>query len=406
MEPVAGFPLSGFRVIELSTYVAAPSCARMLGDWGASVIKVEPLTGDIYRKLGVSQGIPTEQGYSPSFDNENANKRYLSLNLKTPEGMAVLHRLIAKSDVLITNYRVEALKKMGLDYETLSEKYPGLVFASIMGYGAKGPDRDRPGFDFTAFYARSGFMADLSHKDAPLLNPVSGFGDHLAGLGLAGGIAAALLKRERTGLGDKVEVGLYQTGIYAFGCSLLSTYYGREYPKVRGLGANPLVTSYRCADGEWIFVSATDFAGQWGKICREVLGHPELAEDPRFWPQKNMIANCAEAVRLLDEIFATKTTKEWQALLIKADVAHEIVQHWKDVLQDEQAWANDYLREVAYDNGKKAVFPNTPINFASQPEKPFQLSRGVGADTEGILKELGYSQPEIDALAAAEKIRR
>lgn len=398
-------PLKGIRVLELSTYVAGPSCARILADWGADVIKVEPLNGDIYRKLGYSQGLPAEPGFLPSFDNENANKRYLALDLKNPEGMETLHRAIASADALITNYRPQALIKMGLDYKSLSEKYPGLVFASCLGYGDKGPDKDLPGFDFTAFYARSGFMADLSAKGAPLINPVSGFGDHLAGLALAGGIAAALVKRTNTGVGDKVEAGLYQAGIYAFSNVLLGVQFGRKFPKDRTIGPSPLVASYRCADGEFIFLSATDYVSQWAKVCNEVLGHPELAEDPRFWPQKEMMKHCPEVFAIMDEIFATQPTDYWLDKLVKADIAHSRVAHWKDIITDEQAWANNYIRKHEYENGKSVVFSNSPVSFASIPEAPFRTSRAVGADTTEILESLGYSVEEIEKLRTSGAIR-
>lgn len=398
-------PLTGYRVIELSTFVAAPSCARLMGDWGADVIKVEPLSGDVYRYVGAAQGIPMEQGYCPSFDNENANKRFLSLNLKDPDGAAVLEKLLAKADVLITNYRPEAQKKLGLDYETLQQKFPRLVYASILGYGSHGPEKDRPGYDFTSFYARGGLIADLSHKDSPPLNPVSGFGDHLAGLNLAAGILAALLQRNVTGRGDKVEVGLYQTAIYSVGIPLLSVYFGREYPTHRTECATPIVGSYKCQDGEWIYVSATVFEQQWGPFCRDVLEHPEMAEDPLFWPRENVEKNSVLAVTRLDEIFATRPAKEWAERLKKADIAHEILFHWKDILTDEQAWANDYLRKAAYPNGKEAVFANTPITLASLPEKPFTLSGAVGQDTAQIMKELGYTPEQIQTMAEGKKVK-
>ena len=398
-------PLTGYRVVELSTFVAAPSCARLLGDWGADVIKVEPLGGDVYRYVGAAQGIPMEPGYCPSFDNENANKRFLALNLKAPEGAAALQKLLEKTDVLITNYRPEAQKKLGLDYEALRERFPRLVYASILGYGSQGPEKDRPGYDFTSFYARGGLIADLSHKDSPPLNPVSGFGDHLAGLNLAAGILAALLQRNATGRGDKVEVGLYQTAVYSVGIPLLSAYFGREYPTKRTGRATPLVGSYPCQDGEWIFVSGTVYEQQWGPFCREVLGMPELAEDPLFWPRANAEKNSEAVTARMDEIFAARPAKEWAERLKKADIAHEILFHWKDILTDEQAWANDYLRKAAYPNGKAAVFANTPITLGSLPEKPFALSGPVGRDTAQILEELGYTPAEIQTMAEGKKVK-
>ena len=211
-------PLENVRVVELATYLAAPTCARVMADWGADVIKVEPLQGDVYRSNGPAQGCPTTEVANPTFDNHNAGKKYVSLNLRSEAGMEVLHELLKNADVFITNNRNDALAAMHLTYEELKDKYPTLIYAQILGYGDKGPDCNKPGFDYTAFFSRAGILADLAPAGGPPCSVVPGLGDHSASLSLVSGICAALFSRVKTGKGQKVDCSLLQVG-----CFLLQT---------------------------------------------------------------------------------------------------------------------------------------------------------------------------------------
>ena len=176
-------PLEGIRVLDLSNFLAASTAGRIMAEWGADVIKIEPPQGDTYRNNGPYMGIPIyERGVvgNPSYDNENGNKRWVALNLKSEKGKEALFKLLDTADVVRTNHRPGALKKLGISYEDLKERYPGLVYGMILGYGPKGPAKDKPGFDYTAFYARSGLMADAAPRGQDLLNTVAGLGDHFA----------------------------------------------------------------------------------------------------------------------------------------------------------------------------------------------------------------------------------
>lgn len=398
-------PLEGVKVVELATYLAAPSCARVLADWGADVIKVEPVEGDVYRRLYANQRMPLYEDGNPCYDNENANKKFIALNLKSPEGMEAFLKLVGQADVFITNNRPNALKKLKISYEDLSVIFPSLIFADILGYGEKGPDKDKPGFDYTTFYARSGLMADLVPRGQDVMNVVPGLGDHLVGLALVSGICAALYRKSITGQGDKIDAGLFQTGIYALSCGLMSAYFGRQYPMSRYEPNTPTSNSYKCKDGEWIFLAATDYPTQWPKICSQVFDRPDLINNEKFSTLNAALQNLEEVVKTVESIFATKDSHEWVELLVKADIAHEKVQHFTEVLKDPQAWANNYLREHTYPGGQKVVFANTPVNFKSIEDVPFIPSREIGADTSEILENLGYSKEQIEKMKTNGQIK-
>lgn len=395
-------PLEGIRVVELATYFAAPSCARLLADWGADVIKVEPPKGDPYRSAYKGQRTPQfEEGGCPSFDCENSNKKFIALDTRTEAGREALLKLIAKADVFITNNRLKALKKMKLTYEDLAPQFPGLIYGDILGYGPKGPDKDKPGYDYTVFYAKSGLMADLSPKGQDVMNTIAGFGDHICGVTLASGICAALCRKFRTGLGDHVSVSLYQAAIHAVSNGLLGAYYGREFPRMHNDANSPLLASHKCKDGEWIYLSMPEFNKMFPIICEKIFERPDLAANPRYNTIAEANKRMPELVDIVGEIFATQDSSYWLERMTANDIAHEKVGHFKDVLTDEQAWANDYLIKYTYPSGDECVFPASPVDFASYPERPFAYAGSIGCDTRQVLQKIGYSDEQINAMIAA-----
>ncbi|WP_251448776.1 CaiB/BaiF CoA transferase family protein [Vermiculatibacterium agrestimuris] len=396
-------PLEGIKVLDLSNFLAASTAGRIMAEWGADVIKIEPLSGDTYRNNGPYMNIPIYdrgQTGNPSYDNENGNKRWVALNLKSEKGMAVFRKLLATADVLITNYRPGALKKLGISYDDLKEEFPRLVFGSILGYGKKGPASGKPGFDYTAFYARSGLMADAAPRGGDLVNTVAGLGDHFAATALVAGINAALVRRSTTGKGDLVEASLFQAGCFALSSGFLSAYSGKPWPRTRFEPNNSTSNTYKCKDGEWFYLAATAYDKQWADVATKVLGRPDLATDPRFVTRKAVEEQGAmeEQVRIMDEIFATKTYAEWAKIMTEADIAFEKAQHFTELVEDPQALENEYIFYHAYPNGKKAPFAHAPAAIASCPWPEFQPAKLTGADTEAILKEMGYSDAEIKAL--------
>lgn len=393
-------PLEGVRVIDMTTMLAAPMCSRLLAEWGADVVKVESLSGDVWRTMYGTATCPCTEEANPCFDAENLNKRYVALDLRAPEGMAVLHRMLGQADVFVSNYRLGALESMGLAYEQLKERYPGLVHASVLGYGSEGPESNRPGYDYTAFYARSGFMADLAPAGGPPVMTIAGLGDHIVATALAGGIAAALHKKAKTGLGDKVDVSLLQVGVFILSTGLLNAFYGKEYPRDRYDPSQATSNTYRCSDNEWFYLAVSDYR-KFPELCR-VIGMPELAEDPRFSTREAFFRpeNKRALTEIFDGVFAARPLAYWHQLLDAHDLPHEPACHMKDVPYDPQVVANHYASIHEYADGTKTVFANGPVHFGSvdHAHLPRGTSGPIGRDTEEVLREFGLTKDELEAL--------
>ena len=388
-------PLEGYKVVDLTTYVAAPVCGRLLSDLGAEVVKVEPPKGDAWRQSGVGF-LPTRftQEENPIFDIYNTGKRLACLNLKTEEGMEAMQKLLSEADVFITNNRPAALKRLGLDFETLHEKYPRLVYGIVLGYGEKGPDADKQAFDTTAFWTRSGFLRDTSimHDMYQPVNPPSSVGDSYTGTNLAMQILAALMHRDKTGMGQCVRASLYHVGVFAMGTMSLMSQGpgGRKFPETRGDG-RPAAGAFECSDGEWVFISATM------PQILEIIGKPELNDDPRF----GLAARKQYGDLVYDTLregFLTVTSDEVMAYFADKDTPTVRMAHFADVCEDEQAWANDYLERVEYANGHSNIFPTSPIEMDTVTVPKTQPTKRLGQDTVSVLKDLGYSDEQIEAM--------
>lgn len=384
-------PLAGVKIIDFSTYAAGPAAARILADQGAEVIKIEATTGDPYRFTGALMAIPVKDGYCPGFDIENANKQLVCIDVRTDQGQEIFHKLLAQADVLITNYRTDALTKLKARYEDLKDLYPRLVYGYVSGYGELGPLASDPGYDSVAYFARSGFMLDTVTSDSyPLIN-VGACGDHPTAVALAQGVASALVKQVRTGKGEKVSVSLYHAAIWAVGSLMVSTQFGANYPKqYSNPPLTPLVHPYKCADGEWVFPMLLDFK-YFGSLC-ETLGVPELATDPNFNTPLAARKNQDQLMTILIERIKTKAAEEWSQTWKKLDIPHEVLRHMKDIYSDEQALVNDYVRKVEYANGKQVYLPTSPIQFPEIATPEYNVTDRVGVDTLAVLRNLGYSE--------------
>lgn len=396
-------PLSGIKVLELATFVAAPSCCRLLADLGAEVIKVEHPKGDGWRPMAMgllpNRFTPEE---NPVFDIYNSGKEHIAINLKSEKGMEAFHKLLAQADVFVTNSRPAALHRLGLAYEDIKEKYPSLIYAIILGYGEKGPDAAMPAFDTTAFWSRSGFLRDMAvNMDGYMpVNAPSAVGDTAVGYLLLAEICAALYKRKETGKGDYLRSGLFHNAIFTMGTMQIITQrpFGREYPMTRARYGSPN-GAFQCADGEWIFMAPGAGSAGLDTVC-DMVGHPDLLSDPRF----NTVAGRKEHYQEWYEIFrdaiAKKSCAEWIKLGKERDVAITRMGTFADLAEDEQAWANDYLEHVEFPNGNVDVMPRSPIEMDSVGMLTTKLAHGIGADTQKILKELGYAEEEIAAMQA------
>lgn len=396
-------PLDGVRVVELATFIAAPSCARYLADLGAEVIKVEAPSGDPLRYTAINEGRPTGDLENTSFDVDNANKSCICLNTKTPEGREALEKLIARADVFITNVRHKSLVKSGLDYETLKVKYPKLVMGYVTGYGEEGPDKDLPGFDFTAFFARGGIIGTLFDKDSMPMLTIPGFGDHPVGMYLANGILAALYRARETGRGDKVTVSLLHSAIWAVAIMLQSAQYGAEasrYPMSRRDTANPFNMIHKTKDDRWIQFASPAYNAMYDRFVT-ALGRPDLVGDERYFPQANLQNHLHEFYDIIVEQTAAKTLEEWCAIFKEADIPYAVAQTWDELLDDAQAWASHCFYKMSYPTGAARTLVRPPVLFQDTPLPEYKRGPYLGEQTVEILAELGYTGEQIKAMMEA-----
>lgn len=393
-------PLEGIKVVELATFIAAPCTARFLADLGADVIKVEAPMGDPLRYTAANEGRPLDQKENTSYDLENAGKRCIALNIKSPEGREVLEKLIADADVFITNNRQPSLIKNKLDYDTLHAKYPSLVYGFVSGYGEKGPDKDLPGFDFTAFYARGGILGPLRDKTSTPMLTVQGFGDHQVSMNLAAGILAALFKAKMTGEGDQVVVSLFHSAVWDVSLMLQSSQYGADsckFPMERWENGNPLTMCYRTGDDQWLQIAMPQYDRHY-PVFMNAVGHPEMIDDPKFFPQKNLYPNRKEFSEWITALFLTKDCAEWCSIFDAADIPYAVAQNWDTLLEDKQAWAADIFYEMEYSNGNKRTLVRPPVMFKENGLPEYNRGPYLAEHTEEILGQYGYTDEEISKM--------
>ncbi len=400
-------PLEGIKVVELAAVVAAPTAGRLLADFGAEVIKVEAPSGDVLRKVGDMHCLPTEDGNNPLFDNFNTGKKLTALNLKDPKGLDVLFRLLEDADVFISNTRMKSLEKMGLDYASLHERFPKLIYAHFSGFGLQGPDKDRPGYDTTAFWLRTGAAADAVLPGDFPARPSYAMGDIATGSYFLNGILAAIIGRSRTGIGTLVETSLLNSGIWMTSPYVINTQpaYGHRLPEGRYEPWNPFSDYYRCSDGEYICPISKLYPKD-RPMLAEVFGMPELVEDPDLATISSMKKAGKEpaVVAHLEQSIASRTSAEWVEICKQYDIPYELARHIKDIVDDEQAWANGYFIRAEYPDSS-TVMPQPPIKFSEYSRRSFRIQGPVGQDTDEILHNAGYSEEEIAELKSSKAVR-
>ncbi|MDR0489909.1 MAG: CoA transferase [Oscillospiraceae bacterium] len=396
-------PLEGIRVIEMSTFIAVPACARFFAEFGADVIKIEPKGGDVVRFNGVSEGRLGDPYENTTFDLENAHKRSLVVNLKAPEGREILFRLLEDTDIFLTNWRPQALDKLGLNYEDLKDRFPKLVYASFTGYGETGPDMNLPGYDFTAFWARGGMLGTLYQKDSEPVNLIPGIGDHISGMFLAAGIMTALYNAQKTGKGDKVSTSLLHCSVFVQGIAIQAAQYkglGQTYPLSRKTAENPFNNTYKSKDGRFIQLSMPPFDMFYPKFM-PLIGREDLVGNERYTMDsitKNKLHG--EFVQIISDAFELKTAEEWSKILIEGDVPFSICQVWEEVLDDKQAWASGVFEEVEYPSGKRAMV-RPPVCIEGAEAKKYTRGPMLAEHSEEILRQLGYSDKQLAELHAS-----
>ena len=390
-------PMDGVRVVELGLWVAGPACGGILADWGADVIKIETHTGDPFRSL---EWLYPDMG-NPPFDLDNRGKRSVALDLSIPSGLEVMHQLLGEADVFVTNFRPGGLERLGLDYEAVSARYPALIYASVTGLSLRGEERDRQAYDVGAFWSRAGVAKALTPEGAQLPYQRGGMGDHMTGLSAAGGVAAALFHREKTGEGQLVEASLIRLGSYMLGWDHNVTAvtgadteaWGRDGPP------NPLINCYRCGDGEWFWMLGLEGERHWPDVLR-ALDRPEWATDPRFVGIEDRLKNSKELVALMDEVMATRTRAEWGEIFDSGNVWWAPVQTTLDMRNDAQARAAGCWVQVPTPDGDSVEMVATPVDFSKTSWEVRDAVPELGQHTELVLMELGVDWDQIEALKA------
>ena len=386
----------GIRVVELAQWVFVPVAGALLADWGADVVRIDRLDGDPYRGLA-TQGIGSDSGgINLSVALANRGKRSVALDLRSDDGQSVLHQLLANADVFLTSFRPDALDRLGLDADALRTRYPTLVYARGNGYGVRGPDAGMAGYDASAYWARGGIAHVLTPADRDYpISPRGAMGDRNGGMALAFGIAGALLKRSRTGVGSVVDVSLLATAMWTASSDLLSALQGGEPRAVGGRGpiVNPLIGTFITADGRHIQLVFLESDRYWGPLC-DLIERPDLRDDPRFIDHHARDANRLACVAALDEVFAGRTYEEWKQLLRQLDAPWSPVQSIEELLTDPQVLANDYLGEVVIEGGPTYRLPTVPVQFDERPPA-LRPAPEHGEHTEAILLDLGYEWEDI-----------
>ena len=377
----------------------------MLADLGADVIKIENLTGDTWRNYLATSKTEWTPAENPLWEMYNMNKRTVSLNLREAEGKEVLLKLLAEADVFITNNHPRALKAMGIDYDSIKEKFPSLVYALVTAYGQEGPDRNDPGFDAVAFWGRTGMLIDLAEPNGNPVTTSSSIGDCITGMALFGGICSALYSRSRTEKGDFVEVSLYGTAIWSCATMMALTedVYGNSYPKTRTDGC-PYSSSYRSKDGVWFIITILDYNRFFKPLC-EVMGAPELAQDPRYKDAAGAMAHRKELFAEFDRIFGSFDFAEVEKRLKSVDLVFNRMRHFSEMSKDPQAFANDFVREFSFDSGRSFVTALPPIHSRNSGASESKRAGHLGEHTATVLKELGYSDEKIEDMAKDRVIR-
>jgi crotonobetainyl-CoA:carnitine CoA-transferase CaiB-like acyl-CoA transferase len=402
-------PLEGIKVIDLGVFQAGTTAGAILGDLGADVIKVEPrITGDPGRGAEIfTRSTSRIRSGTAQFEIWNRNKRSMTLDLSKEKGRDVFYRLVKTADIALNNWRVGVAERLKVDYETVLQYNPKIIYGHISGWGAKGRDSTEPALDF-AVLARSGMTYQAGKPDDPPVIFVSGYADTTAGIILAQGILAALVWRERKQMGQKVEVSIL--GSMVAGLERLPVnaraQSGEEMPRRdRADMGNPLWNYYRCSDGKWIALAMLTADVYWSSFC-QALGLRELEKDPRFMNTdvRSQSENSKELIRILDKIFGTKPLQEWLNLLSKHKLIYGAVQTVSDLLSDPQVLENQYIMDYDHPFYGPIKTVGFPWSFShTEPSLRLPAPR-LGQHTEEVLLEISYTWDEITELKDQEVI--
>ncbi|MFT4719401.1 MAG: crotonobetainyl-CoA:carnitine CoA-transferase CaiB-like acyl-CoA transferase [Candidatus Azotimanducaceae bacterium] len=399
-------PLDGITIIEIDNWMAAPSAAAILSDMGATVIKIEPLTGDPMRGNFRPAKVDGLRDYDFQFDVDNRGKRSVCVDLTNPAAIDILHKLCGQAQIFMCNLLTQRQEKFRLDPETLLAINPSLVHATLTGYGTTGPDAERPGYDVTAFFGRSGLydsMREGPHGDVPMARPAQG--DHTTGLALVGAILGALRLAERTGTGQVVETSLYETAVWTQASDYATT--AVDHAPVRQRSREnmllPTANRYPCGDDKWVVFNMPQASG-WAKLCK-ALNKEEWLEDERFLDARSRYHAMPVLVPEIDKALASKTRDEWGVIFDAAGIIWGPVLGLHEVATDPQAAAINLFPSINDEEIGDYRTVSIPMRFKTADVRPRGRSPKIGEHTRSVLSEFGFDAAVIDGLLADDVIR-
>ena len=369
--------MKGIRILEVAEHTFVPAASAILSDWGADVVKIEHVTrGDAMRGLATT-GVMNlgDGGVHVLLEHSNRGKRSLGLDLSTSEGLEILYGLAAVSDVFLTNKLPHVRTSLSIDIDDIRTHNPNIIYVRGSGYGSNGPDADKGGYDVLGYWCRSGLAVGATplEVDSISAQPSPAYGDSIGAMTIAGGIAAALLHRERTGEASVVDVSLLATGMWAMGAGIaLSLQLGtpwKQPPIKRDTIRNPLTNAYRTSDDRWLFISCLQGFQYWPEACR-VIGRPDLIDDPRFSDHKALAANAFAATEIIQNEIGARPMEEWKARFADFKGQWSPVQDSVEVAKDPQVEANRYLVQATTKGGQEFSLVSTPVQFDEEPSIP------------------------------------
>lgn len=391
---------SGLRVIDAASFLAGPCAATILSDYGADVIKIEPPSGDRHRSIAA--GHPSEF----SWQLTDRNRRGLALDITHPDGYAVLLRLLEQADVFVVNFSAGQLARYKLEWPTLQRLNPRLIFAQISAYGLEGPDRDRRAFDLTGWFARTGILDIMHHKDVAPTVPAGGVGDHATAMTLFAGIMMALYQRDRSGEGSMVSTSLAAAGAWANGLNLQATLAGIDNAARRDKEgwSNPVQSVYTTADDRYVLIAVQNVERDWPKLAA-LLDHAEWLDDEQLQPVKPLFQNRFRARELVAAAVREIDLAELCRRLDEAGIVYSPVARNAEVVDDPQLLANGVI--VPFESGLPGVERTfaTPIRLSSEAQVPPRRAPAIGEHSREVLTEAGLDEAAIEALVRQGVVR-
>jgi len=406
---VAVQPMRGVRVLEVAQFTFTPSAGGILADWGADVIKVEhAVTGDAQRGITVGENGTSVGSFQPMMEHPNRGKRSIGLDLAHPEALEILYELARRSDVFLVNFLPRARRKLKIDVDHLRSVNPNIIYVRGSGFGNHGDERDEGGFDLSAFWSRAASAAGVTPSDAPKMRgmPAGAYGDSIGGMTIAGGIAAALFVRERTGETSEVDVSLLSVGAWATALSVDVSLLTGEPPAVpksddRLAAFNPLVGFYRTSDNRWINLTMLQAGRYWAEFC-EHIDRPELITDERFSTAEALMTpeSAEAAAEIVADVFAQHPYQYWLERFRTLKGPWSPVQNALELGRDRQLRANGYIRPIIDADGNERELVANPVQFDNTPPNITRAPQ-FAEHTDEILAELGVDEERLIALKIA-----